>query len=107
MLKGCVIDRYAPKDWLEKGTYFASPETPYINRSIPYSHPAYGQWQLKVNLPVESSIVAPVPNFQTPGGGIQFQINVGALPASYGVPPNLGYLNGKQLVEFGLVIRIK
>ena len=107
MLKGCVIDRYAPKDWLEKGTYFASPETPYINRSIPYSHPAYGRWQLKVNLPVESSIVAPVPNFQTPGGGIQFRINAGALPASYGVPSNLGYLNADMLVKFGLVIRIK
>lgn len=60
-----------------------------------------------VDLPVESSIVAPAPSFQTPGGGIQFRINAGALPASYGVPSNLGYLNADMLVKFGLVIRIK
>lgn len=61
-------------------------------------------YQLKVDLPVESSIVAPVPKFQTPGGGIQFRINVGALPASYGVPSNLGYLNDNQLIEFKLIV---
>jgi len=97
MLKGCVIDRYAPKDWLEKGTYFASPETPYINRSIPYSHPAYGRWQLKVNLPVESSIVAPVPNFQTPGGGIQLRFN-------FGTPSIPNYKTAEQMLKLGLII---
>ena len=89
------------------GTYFSTPETPYINRSIPYCNPKYGQWQLMVDLPVESSIVAPAPSFQTPGGGIQLQFNAGALPASYGIPANQCYLNADMLVKFGLVIRIK
>ncbi|WP_027453781.1 hypothetical protein [Segatella baroniae] len=61
-------------------------------------------YQLKVDLPVESSIVAPVPKFQTPGGGIQLQFNAGALPASYGIPANQCYLNADMLVKFKLIV---
>lgn len=35
-----------------------------MSYTIPYCNPKYGQWQLMVDLPVESSIVAPAPSFQ-------------------------------------------
>lgn len=52
---------------------------------------------MKVNLPVESSIVAPVPNFQTPGGGIQLRFN-------FGTPSIPNYKTAEQMLKLGLII---
>lgn len=76
--KGTVIDRFSSThEGLLNGTFCGEQGTPYINRGLLYD-PAkggvYGKIELLKDLRVQRSIVAPLPKFNIPGGGVQYQL---------------------------------
>ena len=71
---GTKVIRYGK----EYGGYFAPEGTPYDQLSLPYSTESanmnYHEYVVVKPLPVESGTVAPIPEFNTPGGGIQYRV---------------------------------
>lgn len=102
--KGTVIDRFSevgPEGnynlHLENGTYFSEPGTPYVNRSIP-RNPAdgfsYGQWEVLKPIQADKSLIAPMPRYNLPGGGVQYRF----------IDPKTGnYMNVHQLQKQGFI----
>ena len=88
---------------IEGGTYFSEPSVSYVERSLPYN-PAdeliYAKWRLEVPLQAEKSIVAPIPQYRLPGGGVQYQF-----VSPKGVTTPNGYMNAKQMIKHGFIIR--
>lgn len=100
-----VIDRFSevgPEGnynfHLENGTYFSEPGTPYVNRSIP-RNPAdgfsYGQWEIVKPIQADKSLIGPMPQYNLPGGGVQYRF----------INPKTGnsYMNVHQLQEQGFI----
>ena len=102
--EGTVIDRFSevgPEGnynlHLENGTYFSEPGTPYVNRSIP-RNPAdgfsYGQWEVLKPIQANKSLIAPMPRYNLPGGGVQYRF----------IDPKTGnYMNVHQLQKQGFI----
>ncbi len=102
--EGTVIDRFSevgPEGnynlHLENGTYFSEPGTPYVNRSIP-RNPAdgfsYGQWEILKPIHADKSLIAPMPRYNLPGGGVQYRF----------IDPRTGnYMNVHQLRKQGFI----
>lgn len=98
--KGAVIDRYSPigSGNLNNGTYFSEPGVPYESRSIPYN-PAnveYGKWELQVPLQAEKSTIAPFPQYNLRGGGIQYQFRT----------PQNGFYKANELIKRGWIRKL-
>ena len=83
---------------LNNGTYFSEPCVPYESRSIPYN-PAnveYGKWELQVPLQAEKSIIAPFPQYNLLGGGIQYQFRT----------PQNGFYKASELIKRGWIRKL-
>ncbi len=96
--KGTVIDRFSPSiNELKGGTFFGEPGTSYIERGLlhnPAKGVTYGRWELTQPLQVEKSLVAPIPKFNIPGGGVQYRF-LDSTPGSY--------MNANQMMNKGFI----